>query len=55
MAATRLGNVLNALITSRAYYATNGFFLPLFIGVLLCIFSWICGIGLIIMDRKNEK
>ena len=51
----KLGSSLNSLMTPRLYNVHDNMTLPLLMGTILCVVSWICGIFLCCMDRRNEK
>lgn len=51
----KLGSSLNSLITPRLYNLQGGLTIPLLMGTIICVISWIYGIFLCCMDRKNEK
>lgn len=51
----KLGSSLNSLITPRLYNVHDSLTLPLLMGTLICVLSWVSGIILSIMDRRNEK
>ena len=51
----KLGSSLNSLVTPRLYNLHDSLTLPLLIGTVICVISWICGIVLCCMDRRNEK
>lgn len=54
IAVSRLGNVINSALTPTLFMIKNDYFLPFFVGVVLCIFSFFCGIALCIVDKKVE-
>jgi len=51
----KLGSSLNSLLTPRLYNYHKNLTLPLLMGTVICVISWICGIFLCCMDRRNEK
>lgn len=51
----KLGSSLNSLLTPRFYNVHDNLSLPLLMGAIICIISWICGIMLGCMDRRNEQ
>ena len=55
IAVARIGGTLNSVLTPYFYSLTNGFTLPLFIGLILCIASWFCGVAMCYMDRRADK
>lgn len=55
IAIARIGSVISSALTPRFYSLNNGYFLPLFIGVLLCAASFLCGVVLCYIDRKAES
>lgn len=55
IAIARIGSVMNSALTPLLYSLNNGYFLPLFIGLLLCVASFLCGVVLCYIDRKAEN
>ena len=55
IAVARIGGTLNTVLTPFFYSETNGYFVPLFVGLVLCIFSWFCGVAMCYMDKKADK
>lgn len=52
---SRVGSILSSLLLPVLYNSTGGLFVPLLAGVIACVFSWVCGIGLNVMDRTADK
>lgn len=52
---SRIGSTLNYNITPELYNVNEGYFLPLAIGVLFCVFSFLCGLVLIWMDKESDR
>jgi nitrate/nitrite transporter NarK len=50
----RLGGTLNSWLTPFLYNVSSSFFLPLLIGLFLCIFSFFCGLVMFYMDRESD-
>lgn len=55
IAIARIGSVMNSALTPTLYSISNSYFLPLFVGLLLCVGSFLCGVALCILDKKAEK
>ena len=49
-----LGSVAAGFLYPVLYNNNNNLFLPLFLGMLICILSWMIANVLIIMDRKAD-
>jgi nitrate/nitrite transporter NarK len=51
----KLGSAMNSFVSPmvQAEYGSLGF--TLFIGLLVVLFSWVCGIMLILLDKENSK
>ena len=54
IAIARIGSVMNSALTPILYNVNEGYFLPLFIGLLLCVGSFLCGLVLCYVDKKAE-
>ena len=54
IAIARIGSVMNSALTPVLYDLNKGYFLPLFIGLLLCVGSFLCGVVLCYIDKKGE-
>ena len=50
---SRAGSVLNANIVPSI--AQNNLTIALFTGFFICVFSWLNGMGMVILNRKAEK
>lgn len=50
----RLGSVAGGFVMPVLFKINLGLFLPLFFAMWCCVFSWICGIALNIMDKKAD-
>ncbi|EGR30537.1 major facilitator superfamily protein, putative [Ichthyophthirius multifiliis] len=56
LSVSRLGSVLGSFVFPQVYKIYNKqLFFPLILGCFFCIFSFTCGIFLIILDRKADK
>lgn len=55
IAVARIGGTLNSVLTPYFYSMTQGLFLPLFVGLILCIASFGCGFGVYYMDKNADK
>ena len=55
IAVSRLGSTVNTALTPRLYDGSGGFFLPLFVGLILCCVSFVSGLGLCWMDREADR
>lgn len=55
LAIPKLGSALNSIVSPMVQAKYNSLGLTLLVGLLIVIWSWVCGIGLILMDRENEK
>lgn len=55
IAISRLGSTVNTALTPQFYDATDGYFLPFFVGLILCCLSFIAGLGLCWMDRESDR
>ena len=50
-----IGSALNSFLTPFLYSKSGNLTLPLFMGVFFCIFSFLCGLGLIYLDKYAEN
>ena len=55
IAIARLGSTVNTALTPRLYDGSGGFFVPLFVGLIICIASFVCGLALCWMDREADR
>jgi len=46
---------MSSFLFPAIYTATNGLFIPMLFGIIVCAVSWGCGICLNIMDRHADK
>jgi len=51
----RLGSSLNSFFAPKIYYWSNALYAPLLVGVILCIFSFLIGLGLNYLDKKADE
>lgn len=51
----RLGSSLNSFFAPKIYAWTNALYAPLLVGVVLCIFSFLIGLGLNYLDKKADE
>jgi MFS family permease len=54
MTMPEVASAANSFITPMMYDKFNGLAYPLYFSVFLCFLSFLCGIVLCILDRKNE-
>jgi hypothetical protein len=47
----KLGSAMNSLISPKIYAASESLGWPLLVGVGVCVFSFLCALVLIYMDR----
>lgn len=54
---SRLGSSINSAITPVLFNPSHSypFFLPTFVGMLSCVFSWLSGLGMIWMDKESDR
>ena len=50
----RMGSLLNSSLTPYLFNKTQDYILPMSIGLLICVFSWFCGIALNYMDKISD-
>lgn len=55
VAVARIGGTLNSLLTPYFYSLTQQYFVPLFVGLMTCVFSWFCGVIICYMDQKADQ
>lgn len=55
LSVSRLGSVLNNAIVPPVYAETENFGTAFLVGFIICIFSLICGICIIILDKYADK
>jgi nitrate/nitrite transporter NarK len=51
----RLGSSLNSFFAPKIYYWTNALYAPLLVGAVLCLFSFLIGLGLNYLDKKADE
>lgn len=54
LAIPKLGSALNSIVSPYVQNEYNSLGFTLLIGLFIVIFSWLCGIGLIYLDKENE-
>lgn len=55
IAVSRLGSTVNTAITPRIFDATNGYFVPFLVGLIICCFSFCAGLMLCWMDHEADR
>lgn len=51
----RMGSLLNSSLTPYFFSITNNYVLPLSIGLVFTVFSWLCGLAINYMDKESDK
>lgn len=51
----RLGSVIGSYMFPPLYNTENSLYLPLMIGMIFCVGSWVAGLMLNVMDAKADK
>jgi len=54
MSISRLGSVLNAAVVPSVY-DSSGLGMALMVGFIICVFSFVNAIGLVMLDKRAEK
>ncbi len=52
---SRLGSVASGWILPNLYEVHDNLFLPLFVATTSNVFSWLCGLILVLLDIKADK
>lgn len=55
MTVPELAAALNSFVSPLIYDKTGNISYPLFVSVIICIFSLLCAIVLIILDKRADK
>lgn len=55
LGSNRIGSFLNSFLCPRLYQVNKSFTLPLFVGLVLCGYSFVCAFFLTIMDKEADK
>jgi len=55
MTISRLGSVFTASTQPQLYHVNEGFGLPFFVGFCVCLFSLLNAVGMVTLDKKQEK
>ncbi len=55
MTIPELASALNSFVSPMIYDLTDQLSYPLFTSVIICFFSFLSGIVLIVLDRKSDK
>lgn len=55
LGSNRIGSFLNSFLSPRLYQINHTFTLPLFVGLILCCYSFACAFFLTIMDKEADK
>jgi len=50
----RVGSAFNDLSEPQMYEATGSIDFGLWVGFVLCVISALCGVGLVIMDKRRD-
>lgn len=51
----KLGSSLSGILYPLLYNVNNSLSLPLFVGDMLCVFSFICSISVAILDKNEDE